>query len=359
MKKLNILFVNLLAFLLFFIGGSIVTVASTQNAGVGYSVQKISPEGAQVSEASSYYDLLVTPGETRTIQARIQNSEAEEISVHSDIFTTYTNANGEISYTSQPEKYDSSLKFKVSDFSTIVASDIDATIAPNSSEVVTVEIKIPDNIPDGVYLGSWYFLRDGQDETTSSSEGISINNMYSYAMAIKLTVNKEIEAPNMNLLNITTGLNNYRKVINANLQNDQAAVLSNLTVSAEVMKRGEYEVLYSNEISGLIMAPNSNYSFPVFYNDKPMEAGRYTMNVKATTTDPKWAEKTWEWTEDFTITENEVREYSSKAINDPEVEESNWTWLIILLIVILIILLLILLFVLYRRKKKKEEGQDR
>ncbi|MHC5247487.1 DUF916 and DUF3324 domain-containing protein [Enterococcus sp. LJL90] len=333
----------------------VTVTATSKEQSVGYSVQKINPEGAQVSESSSYYDLLVTPGETRSIQARIQNSESAEITVHSDIFTTYTNANGEISYTDQAEEYDKSLNFMVSDFTEIVASDIDAVIPPQGSKEVTVMIQVPEDIPDGVYLGSWYFVKEGQEVTESSGEGISINNMYSYALAIKLTVNQEIAEPNLNLLNITTDLNNHRKVINANLQNDQPAVLSNLNVKAEVMKRDQFEILYENEISNLIMAPNSNYSFPIFYNDLPMTAGKYSMHIIATTTDQKWPEKTWEWTENFTITENEVRALTAGAINDPQSPEESLNWLLIFLLAILILLLIILLIILYHRKKRKEK----
>lgn len=314
-----------------------------KNSSIGYSVQKISPEN-ELNSSSSFYDLSVKPGEEFTIEAKLVNPSDEEITIESQFFTTSTNQNGEISYTSEVEKPDKSLKYKFSNIGEITASDIKTTISPNSDKIISATITVPKDVPDGVILGSWYFEKLGQAEKDKDDEGIVIKNKYSYAMAVKLTVNKEIEEPNLNLLNVTVGLNNYRKVINANIQNNKPAIVSNIEISAEVMKKGTFDVLYKNNAKNMIMAPNSNFPFPIFLSEQQMKAGDYTLKMTAITDDPKWESKTWEWTKDFTITSDKVKKINDGAINDPEKPILWWLYGLILLGILLVIVGLVWFF---------------
>lgn len=316
------------------------------NKGVGYSVQKVSP-GNEVDSSSSFYDLAVSPGEQRTIEAKLVNPTNEPIVVVSKIFTASTNSNGEINYTMQPVELDRSLKHSVSELVEVAASDAKTEIAPQSEKLVRATINIPQDVEPGVLLGSWYFEKENQN-ADSNEEGIVINNKYSYALAIKMTVQQEIEEPNMNLLTVTTGLNNYRKVINANLQNDRPAIVGNLSVTAKITEKGKYDVLYENQSDGMIMAPNSNFAYPVFLNEQPLQPGDYTMRLSATSDDPKWDSQTWEWNQDFTITADDARRLNEEALNDPE-PPTNWLIYVIAGLAILVLILLILLI----RKRKR------
>lgn len=320
-------------------------------------MQKISPE-EEVDPSSSFYDLAVKPGDKREIEARIINTSTEPITVTSALFAAYTNDNGEISYTSQAEEYDRSLAYKFNEIADIQSSDIKAEIPANSEKIVKAMIQVPETAEDGVILGSWYFEKEGQEKEQEEGSGIQINNKYSYALAVKLTVNQEIAAPNLNLTGITKGLSNYKKAYFAQLQNDQAAIMSELTFEAQVFKKGSYDVLYENTSEGLIMAPNSQFAFPVFLGQEVMEAGDYTMKLKATTDDSKWDTQTWEWTEDFTVTVDEARTHNKEAINDPEPEADNF-WLLVLGVVVLFILLLLLIYILMKRRMLKQQQGKR
>lgn len=56
--------------------GEIASYAATQG---DYSVQKVSPESGEIKEDSSYYDLKMAPGETKTIEAKIFNKGSEKL----------------------------------------------------------------------------------------------------------------------------------------------------------------------------------------------------------------------------------------------------------------------------------------
>ncbi|MDR0922454.1 MAG: DUF916 and DUF3324 domain-containing protein [Lactobacillales bacterium] len=329
-----------------------VSAEENHNEEIAFSVQKIAPVG-EVHPASPFYDLKVKPGDKKVLEAKILNSGNGEIQVDGQIFATYTNKNGEIAYTSQAEEYDPSLQYKMNDLAKIYASDIKSKVSSKSQKIVRVEINVPKEAKDGVILGSWYFEQASEKNAQEKEEkSISIGNKYSYALPIKLTVNKEIDQPSLTLESITTGLSNYKKAFFANVVNDQPAVLSKLSITAQVMKKGKYDVLYQNKTEGMIMAPNSGFGYPVYLGKGTFQAGDYTMKVTATTADNKWARKTWTWSMDFTILNEEAKELNSEAINDPEPEKAiNW-WLLALL-VLCFALIGTLFFLLLKRKKQE------
>lgn len=331
----------------------ILAIAAENDPGeaAGFSVNKIEPTSPQIDRTSAFYDLLVQPGDEVTIQAELTNFSNEESIVQMGNYTTFTNDNGEINYSADlPEdRQDESLDVPFSSISSLTDGDT-VTLAPGDKKVVSMAITVPQDVPNGVILGSWYFEKQEAEEPETDDEqgGIQIDNRFAYAMAVKLTVQEEIASPNMNLLGVEPGLNNYKKVINAKIQNDQPAIISNLSLVGEITRRGNDRVLLNESLENRIMAPNSNYNVPFFYGERQLEPGDYTLHLTATTTDPKWEEQTWEWSEDFTITREQANQINEEAVNDPEPEPN---YLMYILIGIIVVLVLILIFVLFRRKK--------
>ena len=77
--------------------------------------------------------------------------------------------------------------------------------------------------------------------------------------------------------------------------------------------------------------------------------------IKATTYDPKWSSKTWEWNKDFTVLTDEAKKGNSQAINDPRPEKvPTWVYFAIGGLILLVLLLILLLLILKKRRKKKE-----
>lgn len=320
----------------------------------GYSLSKIEPEVTQVDQNSSFYDLLVSPGDEFVIQAQLTNRNQKETEIKSAAYTTFTNSHGEITYTAQQskKKQDRSLKISFKDIAEVEGGEM-VTLAGDESKVVSMKIKVPEDTPEGVILGSWYFEKEDQENPNKKkSEGIQIDNRFAYALAVKLTVQKEIEKPNLNLLKVKPALNNYRKVINANVQDDQPAIVSNLDFKGRITKKDSDDTLYNTQLTDRIMAPNSNFDVPFFLEEKQLEAGEYTLHLTATTKDKKWEEQSWTWKKDFKISREKAEQLNTKALNDPEPEKDYFKYILILIV---ILLLLIILFILIRNKRKAVE----
>lgn len=352
MKKL---FLAFLASMLFFIA------PSAAFANTSYSINRL-PSGADRNESSAYFDLRMEPGQQETIQTVIHNTSDTEITVRNSVFASFTNANGEIDYTRQADEYDDSLVIKMSDIATVRASDIDAVVAPGERRTVSVDIHVPDNAPNGVILGSWHF--EDQEQDASGGEGgggIAIDSRYAYALAIRLLVNEEVPGPNLNLLDITSGLNNYRKAFLARIQNDMPALTTRVTIEARVTNRGEFDTLWSNTMENVAFAPNSNFQFPVFLGEDLMTAGEFTYRITAVTQDPKdgFTGQQWQWDMDFTVLPEEAAQINAAAINDP-VPPRTWLdylrdfWWIGLIAAVI----LFLIFFLIKRRKKDDEDKN-
>lgn len=323
-----------------------------QKAEVSYSVKKIKAAN-EINETSSFYDLGVTKGENKEIQAIIANSSNQPIYVKSQIFTAFTNENGTITYNTKPKSISKSLKFKLSDFATIEASDKRIEVPPHSEKTVTAFIDVPKDVPDGVMLGAWYFEKENQVVENKEEQGIGIANKYSYSLAIKVTVNQEIEKPELKLKGVTTGLSNYRKAIQATIENESPGIISKLTVNAQILNEKNGELLYQRKQEDMIMAPNSNFSYPIFLKDQEMKPGDYVLNVEASTNDPKWPSQNWSWSQKFSITKEKAQQINQDALNDNVSSENNNN-LVLIGVLFLIVSGLVTLFVLIRSNQKKK-----
>ena len=323
-----------------------------QKAEVSYSVKKIKAAN-EINETSSFYDLGVTKGENKEIQAIIANSSNQPIYVKSQIFTAFTNENGTITYNAKPKSISKNLKFKLSDFATIEASDKRIEVPPHSEKTVTAFIDVPKDVPDGVMLGAWYFEKENQVVENKEEQGIGIANKYSYSLAIKVTENQEIEKPELKLKGVTTGLSNYRKAIQATIENESPGIISKLTVNAQILNEKNGELLYERKQEDMIMAPNSNFSYPIFLKDQEMKSGDYVLNVEASTNDPKWPSQNWSWSQKFSITKEKAQQINQDALNDNVSSENNNN-LVLIGVLFLIVSGLVTLFVLIRSNQKKK-----
>lgn len=327
------------------------TQAAEEGESAGFSVRKITPEGQEVNPASSFYDLKVAPGQKLTIQAELANHSAASSRIMQAAYASSTNDNGEIDYSNPLNEADQDESLVIP-FSTIATlkEDSPLVLKPGERKTITMDIQVPDDAPDGVILGSWYFEKENdQPEMEDSGSGIAIDNHFAYALAVKLTVNQEIASPNLNFLGAAPELRNH--AIKAQIQNDQPAVVSNLSLEGTVTRKGDDEILSSSQIDNRIMAPNSNFFVTFPLEEQEWTAGEYTLRVDATTTDDKWNDQSWTWAEDFSITPQQIRELKETE-NDHAKPAPNQNYLIAVAVVLAI--LAGVGIYLYKKMDKKE-----
>ena len=124
-------------------------------------------------------------------------------------------------------------------------------------------------------------------------------------------------------------------------------------MNAQILNEKNGELLYERKQEDMIMAPNSNFSYPIFLKDQEMKSGDYVLNVEASTNDPKWPSQNWNWSQKFSITKEKAQQINQDALNDNVSSENNNN-LVLIGVLFLIVSGLVTLFVLIRNNQKKK-----
>ncbi|MBS7577358.1 MULTISPECIES: DUF916 and DUF3324 domain-containing protein [unclassified Enterococcus] len=353
----------LLSLVLFF--SLLIGLTKVKASEFNYSVTPVIPDN-QIDKSKTYYDLLMSPGQSQTVEVQLRNDTENDLVIENSINSATTNLNGVVEYSDNNIKTDSSLKYNLKDLATV---ESEVTIPKKSSIILPIKLMMPNEKFDGIIAGGITFKEKPSDETTTASSdgrGVAIKNEYSYAVAVLLRQNEKQLAPELKLLDASAGQVNSRNVINAKFQNSKAAYLNQLKLENKITKKGSRKVLFSSEAEQLQMAPNSNFSYPISLNGEKLEAGVYTLNtvaysgksdtgqyeVKNSEGDIEKYQYKWEFTKDFKIEASEAKELNS---NDVSIER-DFTWLY-LLIIILIALVIVIIFLFFRNKKKKSKAE--
>lgn len=312
---------------------------TAQSGTVNYSVRAILPSN-QVSN-NSYFDLLVEPGQNQELEVEIYNNAQEDITVRPSVHNASTNRNGLVVYEEQ-EELDPSLKIPLTDILTVEEEEV--TVPAGDSVILSAQLEMPEEEFDGIILGGMRFEKDrGEDETT---EGVNIQNNYSYVIGVQLTENDNAVDPELHLNTISPELVNHRTAIVANLQNSVPTLIENLTIDARVFKEGEEEPLKEVTQEQVNMAPNSNMDFTIDWENRAINPGNYILEMKV-----EHSSDTWEWEEPFTIEESDAENLNENAVELDENQPNYWLIIGVILLVIMVICLL-----LYILKLKKSQN---
>lgn len=315
---------------------------------VGYSVQKMSRDNTE----AAYFDLYVKPNDKKVLKARIFNETDKPMTIKMSIFTASTSNKVQIVYTKKSPKNDDSMQYYMEDLVKIKADNDEVTVPAKGQVDVEAEAKIPKEI-SGVLLGSWYFEKKvDEEEQEGTREGVNINNQYSYAMAIKLEAS-QISNPNINLLDVKAGMENYRRAIVSTVQNDRPAMMTGVTISTTVKEKGESEVLYESKESNLKIAPNTTFEHITLTEGDLLKAGNYVLEMNVKTNNSKLSKTEWDLKQAFEITDQEVTTLNKDAVNEENSQMSMW--LIITVIVIILAVIAVVIWLFLRKKSKNKE----
>lgn len=338
MKKILSIIVALL------LGGQISPIIGQAEESMAYSVKANIPEN-QINKTLTYFDLKMEPGQEQEISLTVSNSSDKEASISISPNIAMTNQNGVIDYSQFKPKLDSTLEIPLN---SIISGKQDVTLAPNETKQIPFTIKMPEKAFEGIILGGFYISKETINNSSKEEKDVQIKNNYSYVIGIQLRESLNEVTPELKLNKIKPALLNYRTAVTANLQNTEATLIKGLNVHAKIWKKGSSKILHEIKKTDLSMAPNSNFDFPISWDNQILEAGSYTLKLEASSGEHKW-----NFEEDFMISAKESRSLNKEAV---ELEKKDPDWFMIIVIVALITLIGIILisFFIYKYKKKKE-----
>lgn len=311
--------------------------AQTSDQRVGFSVQAILPEN-QRETGATYFDLLVEPGGSQTLQVEIFNHEDTPIEVQVTPITASTNRNGLIVYELQ-ENYDQSLEYPISELIELEANTV--MVPANNSQTIDIHLDIPEDNFEGYLLGGLHFEKVVSEEE-ANNEGVQIQNRYAYLIGLQVTEDEQQMTPNLELKDIELTLVNYRTAVVAKIQNDQPNILSGVTISAKVYEADGDEAIKSSIMENTKFAPNSTMDFVIDWEKRYLEPGDYQLELLATS-----GEYEWEWSESFSITDDQTQ------LSEEAVETGKKSWVTSqLLILVIVLLTVVVIYLMYLFKKE-------
>ncbi|MEF9938067.1 DUF916 and DUF3324 domain-containing protein [Carnobacterium sp.] len=311
---------------------------------MAYSVKANIPEN-QINKTLTYFDLKMEPNQRQEITLTVSNSSDEKATILISPNVAMTNQNGVIDYSKADETVDKTLKNPVT---SIISKAQEVTLEPKETKEVPFTIQMPEKEFDGLILGGFYISKKEDDSNTKDKEkDVQIKNKYSYVIGLQLRENTNEVKPVMELNDIKPTLLNYRTAVTANLQNTEATIMKDLTINAKVMKKGSGKVLHETKKEGLSMAPNSNFDFPINWDNQSLDAGTYTLQLVAQSGEDKW-----EFEKEFKISAKDSTDLNKEAV-ELEKTEPNWILIISVVVGLVLVLTLVLIFFINRHQKKK------
>lgn len=319
------------------------TESGTEDPLGGFNYQVIFPEN-QYKKDAGYFNLMMAPGQEQIVEIQLINDSANEMTINVSLNGTKTNGNGVIEYGPTDIEDDKSLKYKFTD---IVTGEKQVVIPAQSLVSYYLTIKMPEASYDGKIVGG---IQLQQEIDHSDSQG-GIINEYAYMIGMVLQENETQLEPNLEMNRVYAGLSNYRNAIFVNFSNTVADFLRDMTVDVQIMPADSDEVLYDTKKAGMDMAPNTLINFPVTMNGDSMEPGDYKAYVLVTAGD-----KRWEWTENFTITDEEADKFNGQDVSLLQERTIDWKTIAAIVggaLVVILIIFVIVRTVLKNKNKKK------
>lgn len=268
----------------------------------------------------SYFDLKMKAGEKRKISLFLSNTSQEDLVLAIKPNTAITNQNGVIDYTAtlSVKKLDKSLQVSFSD---LIKGPKKVTLKAGEKKEIFYEINMPEEKFDGMILGGFYISEQTPNETAKTKDNVMIKNKVSYAIAVVLSETDEKVTSELKLNQVKPALQNYRTSVTANIQNTQPEIIRDLEVTAKVSKVNGQEVIHETNKKDMKMAPNSNFDFPITWDNQALKPGKYILNLTA---DSK--NGSWKFSKEFEITATDSRKLNQKAVE--VVQDDSWLiWL--------------------------------
>jgi hypothetical protein len=310
----------------------------------------------QIDKKKTYFDLGMSTEQVQTLIIKVTNTSNEKITIDLAAISASTNRNGVIDYCT-PDIKDETMKYAFSEISRVNTPII--ALDPYESKTASVEVKMPKGEYEGVVLGGLLFRRRPSEQESSGDEGsiMSITNVYSYVLAVKLTETDVEVKPDFELVKAESGQVNHYNEITYFVRNFEAAIAKNIKLNVKLFSHNSNKYIAENTVEGIDMAPNSVMPYGLRWPDGKVAPGKYTAYISL-----ELDSKLWEFQQDFEISNSDAEDTNTGAIIPSPADtagNAKCAWLVPSLIglcaLLLVVVIIILLILLKKRKKNEDE----
>lgn len=269
---------------------------------VDFSVEAI-PSELQVNAEVTYFDLRMVPKQQTDLKVRIYNHASSDQSYRVSLGNATTNGNGLIVY-----EEDKPLPLASRSLSELTRTpEKPIQIKAGQSKVVSLPLTMPEQAIEGTLLAGIEIKK--QEEQNESSEQVGIQSRQAYVIGVKVRSSVRDIEPDITFEGVKADVHLSRPSVLVTLANRAPAISKEISVEMTVKKNKK-----------VIIRKKMNAQFaPTTYMTVPLAStgiltpGIYQLDVKMTGDTQEWSFK-----DDFTISENQVKEMKKTV---PDVEE--------------------------------------
>lgn len=228
----------------------------------------------QTNANVTYFDLTAPENSVQPLTVIVTNHAAQALQVTVSANDAYTANSGLISYDHAAVKTLNSPQ--ALRFSKLVQGRRTQTVsvAAGKATKVTFKVKMPATPFNGLILGGI------RSVAVVGAGGAGVQSQVAYNLSVVLRHNATPVMPKVQLKRILPGVQLGKSGIRVQLQNTQAAIVSQMTFSGTVTKRGAGKASAHYQQRQLQMAPHSEFNY--FMPTKTLAPGHYKLQVRLT-----------------------------------------------------------------------------
>lgn len=332
-----------------------------EDSGPRFAARIMIPANQREGAGVASFNLLMAPGSEQVIEMEVESLSTEPIVVLIDIASATTDDNGELVFrTREGVARDSSLVYAMEDIARVENTRI--LLEPGETETIPITIRMPTSSFDGILAGG-ITLRQELDMSILLEEAVDNRvNVYLLETMVFLQQTEVQVIPDIQLLRAMAEERDDENVFAVTIQNTEKSFVNEMSLHARVTEVDSHEVLHEIELTGLQMAPNSNFTFTIPMRGEVVEAGDFALHVRVDAYNGSWDIPSYPLTITPELAErmNEAEEVDEETIGIRERLEEIPPELIIfagsgLLLLVLIVLLIVMLV--RRRSRSKQNAQ--
>lgn len=305
----------------------------------------------QVHENEGFWDLIMQPGASQTLEVKISNSSSVDYTLNTAVTNATTSANGQVIYI--PNSKDKGKAVVNYQDNVSVAKSV--TVPAKGSITVPITVNMPNNDINGVAAGAVVFTESDslvKASKASTSDSSQVANRFQYSLGLVMRQHGESDIIPADLTMDSAAMKTYyaHTVVDAHLVNHAAGFVNNMYVDAKVT--GPTDFTYEN--AQMQMAPNSDFHLQMPALNKKnydinLKPGKYTLKMvvygdqkadgqyKAALPNKGTANygQRWTFTRHFTVSANKANDINKQSgYQTPK----SYTWIWITIVVSLMLL---------------------
>lgn len=287
-------------------------------------------------EIKSYYDLIVTTGETVQLPFKIENSGTEESTFELSFNPALTNRTGSIEYSGATDSQLVEGTPSIKEHAHLSQSNI--RLKPGESKEFTLKITAPKEKFEGKIAGGVRIFQVPNNNATGN-----IRHTFSREIAVILQNEPTTIQPDIQFLKANVAGETRRKYLLVDMANVAPVYLSRGKIDYTIRKGNETVLEQSKNLR---LSPSTQFHYQIPLNDLHLIPGDYQVDLTVTS-----ETNTWHNTLNFA-----VKPEIAKAINAVnETTAPPLPYLTILLIGLIVVLLAVIILLLVKKKKIAHE----